>query len=62
MLCVCVAHVVVKADRDARVAEGQAERVALACVRAARLTDLPFLLGRQSGRARSHRGAWRRHG
>ena len=44
MLCVCVAHVVEKAVRDARVAESQAERVAQARVRAARLTDLPFLL------------------
>ena len=44
MLCACVAHVVEKAVRDARVAESQAERVAQARVRAARLTDLPFLL------------------
>ena len=44
MLCVCVAHVVEKAVRDARVAESQAERVAQARVRAARHTDLPFLL------------------
>ena len=40
----CVAHVVEKAVRDARVAESQAERVAQARVRAARHTDLPFLL------------------
>ena len=46
MLCVCVAHVVVKAARDARVAEGQAERAAQARVRAARHTDLPMLLAR----------------
>ena len=46
MLCVCVAHVVVKAARDARVAEGQAERAAQARVRAARHTDLPLLLAR----------------
>ena len=43
VLCVCIAHVVEKAVRDARVAESQAERVAQARVRAARLTDLPFL-------------------
>ena len=48
MLCVCVAHVVEKAVRDARVAESQAERVAQARVRAARLTDLPFLLARSA--------------
>ena len=46
MLCVCVAHVVVKGARDARVAEGQAERAAQARVRAARHTDLPLLLAR----------------
>ena len=42
-LCLCC-NVVEKAVRDARVAESQAERVAQARVRAARLTDLPFLL------------------
>ena len=46
MLCVCVAHVVVKAARDARVAEGQAERAAEARVRAALQTDLLLLLAR----------------
>ena len=46
MLCVCVAHVVVKAARDARVAEGQAERAAEARVRAALHTDLLLLLAR----------------
>ncbi len=46
VLCVCVAHVVVKAVRDARVAEGQAERAAQARVRAARHTDLPLPLAR----------------
>ena len=48
MLCVCVAHVVVKAARGARVAEGQAERAVQARVRAARHTDLPLLLAREA--------------
>ena len=46
MLCVCVAHVVVKAAREARVAEGQAERAAEARLRAALHTDLLLLLAR----------------
>ena len=48
MLCVCVAHVVVKAACGARVAEGQAERAVQARVRAARHTDLPLLLAREA--------------
>ena len=48
MLCVCVAHVVEKAAREARVAESQAERAAQARVRAARHTDLPLLLATEA--------------